>query len=148
MPTKTVTKTEIQWKEKIVEVVKEVTNQHTQTDKVTIKITRIKPDGTTEIEERVVDKSTTDIVINEQSNTTTENSGSSTTVTTVTKTQKDWHISLMGGYNFNKNIDKDYLVPGQFVYGLQVERRILLEGYLGVFGLTDKTVGVSLGMHL
>jgi hypothetical protein len=124
-PIQTVTKVEVVWKEKIVEVEKKTTQttveKTIQNDKVTTRITRINPDGSQTIEETIVDRGTsrTDTAQNTTEDTTTTTDRQQTTKETVTTVaNKDWHLSLMGGYNFNKSIDKDYLlVPGQIIYG-------------------------------
>lgn len=51
--------------------------------------------------------------------------------------KNDWNVSaLVGIKNFNRE---------SIVYGLEVQRRILGDIHVGVWGLTDKTVGLNVG---
>jgi hypothetical protein len=154
-PVQTVVKTEIQWKEKIVEVIKTqietVTDNHTQTDKEIVKTTTTKPDGTVIVEERYVDKSSSDTrteetKINDQQ-TTVSTEGSSTTVAETSTKKPDWHLSSMVGYNLS-NLDNPLIGSDRIRYGAQIERRIIWDMYVGVFGTTDKTAGFSVGISL
>jgi len=58
-------------------------------------------------------------------------------VTKITESKKpDWKASALVGYSL------DNIKP---VYGLDVQRRILGSASVGIWGTTEKTVGISIG---
>lgn len=86
-----------------------------------------RPDGTIEKERIERDKSTE-----------TVNKDSKTKESTLIVNKKpDWNIQALAAINKDRDT----------VYGLKADRRILGNIYIGGFGLTDSTVGLSIGME-
>lgn len=130
-PERVVTKVEthevIKWKERIV--------KEKQNDK-DIVIVEIKlPDGTIRKETHIIDKGR--VVIDKSKEGSDTKDSSTTTVTTYNKPQ--WKAAGLLGI-------ADYSLDNR-VYGLEVERRILGPIFLGVWGMTSKEVGLSVGLE-
>jgi len=136
VPTKTITKTEIQVVTKTVEVDKTAT----QVDKDVIVTETDKPDGTKVKETQYVDRvntETTDI-----KNSQTKSDSKSETITTNEK--YNWNVAALAGVNSEQS-----LFDKQIGYGAIVQRRIIGPFYLGVwgegFGTPVKSGGISIG---
>lgn len=165
-PVKTTTKTETIVVEKTVEydriadIVKRtiIESQKTQlnNDKTETKVTKTSPDGT-KIEEVVtVDKGT--VIIDNSKNIqeeishthekskTTENSTTTTTEKIVETGKKNWHISLIGSREVAFNRSLNEMFGKDWIYGLQVERRVFGDLYVGAFGQSSSELGLSLGV--
>lgn len=108
--------------QKTVEVEKEVIRK----DVKTVIKEVVRPDGTKETETTIVDKSK-------------ENRKNTEISTTYAK--NDWHVSV--SVSHNPIIVKS---ESDFIYGLQVERRIIGDFYAGIRADSNKTIGVSAGM--
>lgn len=93
------------------------------------------PDGTVKKETHIVDKGT--VVIDKSKEGSSEKDSSSTTVVSYNKPQ--WKAAALLGIT-------DYSLDNR-VYGLEVERRILGPIFVGAWGLTNKTIGVSAGLE-
>jgi xanthosine utilization system XapX-like protein len=104
-------------KEKTVEVQVDKVVKDVQT---VIKVVT-RPDGTKEEITTIVDR-------------TKENKEYSNTKTV---SKNDWHISANAGRSFSDS---------NIIYGIQVERRVLGDVYLGALATTDKRVGISVGI--
>jgi hypothetical protein len=145
LPDKVVVKTEV--KEvvkkvvKTVEVDKSIENRNKEMVKKIIK----NPDGTVITEIHWVDK--TVIAKDETKNTTKEEERK-----TETKSSKETinqkvrgSARLLAGYNFGGSS----WIPGTkgFVFGAQIEKQIIGPFSLGVFFLTDKSLGLSAGIN-
>ena len=121
---------------------KDQTTKKIDTDKKVnrdIIIDRIQlPDGTIKTETHIVDKSetNTDTKIEQ---TITKSSDSKTTTTTA---KQDWHVAVLTSMSHNN----DNFIPGEFSYGVNVERRIIGPFTVGAFGLSNQTYGLSLGV--
>ena len=107
------------------EVIKEV--EVVQKDIRIVEREIIRPDGTKEKEKITEDKS--------QESTKKERDTKESTQ--VVNTKPDWRINGLTALNNNRNI----------VYGLQVERRILGPISIGAWGVTDSTIGLSVGVE-
>lgn len=107
------------------EVIKEVEVIKKDIRIVEREITR--PDGTKEKERITEDKS--------QESTKKEKDTKESTL--IANKKPDWRVNGLAALNNDRNI----------VYGLQVERRILGPISVGAFGLTDTTVGLSVGIE-
>jgi hypothetical protein len=94
--------------------------QETDTEKTVINKETTKPDGTKIKETITTDKK--------------QEKKESLVVIDYKKTQ--WKVSGLAGYSFDSN---------KPVYGIDVQRRVLGAAYIGAWGTTDKTVGISLG---
>jgi hypothetical protein len=110
---------------KIEQVVKEV--EVVKKD-IVVKERIIKQKDGTEITERTTEDRSTE---------TTDKKSESSSSTVVTNKKPDWRINALGALNKDRDI----------TYGLQVERRILGNISAGVYGMTDKTIGLSVGME-
>lgn len=110
---------------KVEQVVKEV--EVVKKD-VVIKERIVKQKDGTEITERTTEDRSTE---------TTDKKSESSSSTVVINKKPDWRVNALGAVNVDRKAS----------YGLQVERRILGNISAGVFGLTDKTVGLSVGME-
>lgn len=130
LPAKVITETKI--------VEKEVEKKKIDKDKVTIITTTIKPDGTKVTETKIVDKSVITVDIDKNKIIDKE------TVTTFNN--NNFHVSALIGHNFGNNTD--LLLNNTFVYGISVEKRFIGPLYLGVWGMTDKSLGISAGVNL
>lgn len=107
------------------EVIKEVEVIKKDIRIVEREITR--PDGTKEKERITEDKS--------QESTKKEKDTKESTL--IANKKPDWRVNGLAALNNDRNI----------VYGLHVERRILGPISVGAFGLTDTTVGLSVGIE-
>lgn len=118
-----------------------------------------KPDGTTETTSQIVTNSETNKHnTNSTSTNTTNSSIDSVSMSSDTLHQKEtsktqttissqWHVSVLVGTRFNNlNIKTTapYLDP--LYYGVVVNRQILGPFYVGVWALTNKSGGLSLGV--
>jgi hypothetical protein len=132
-PEKVVTKVEI--KKETVEVVKVVEKEtkNVRNDKELVIIETRFPDGTVKKEKRYVDKSTVDSIKDRAENKQTVTKEEDKKSTEIVNRSEDWHVSV--GYE---------LLPQQ-KYQLTVERKIFGPLYVGAFGRTDKSIGVSVG---
>lgn len=125
-------KTEI----KTVEVEKKTDDKQTNTDdhkKATI-VETTKPDGT---------KTKTTTITDDRDSKTDDESTDNLNKTTdqtkeITKSKSPLSISLLAAANIT--------APGTPIYGLAIQRPILGPITLGIFGLSDKTAGVSIGL--
>ncbi len=125
---------------KIVEVEKKTDNK--KRDEVKKKNTKTtvtetdKPDGTktitTETTDTGVDTSTDTEVATDSTN------KASDTIKEVTKGESKVTLSALGGIDFTN---------GHYVFGASVTRPILGPLTLGIWGLTDMTAGISLGLQ-
>lgn len=97
-------------------------SKETERSRETTDRTTTNPDGSKTVEHIVKDERKT----KEEHNTTV----------TVDNKKPDWKASVIAGYNLdNKNR----------VYGIHVERRILGAVFLGAYGDTAQTLGLSVG---
>jgi len=112
----------------IKEVIKEVEVENRNVVTIIREIER--PDGTREIETRIVDKTTIE----------KDRTASRSEVKTVRALKPQWKVGAMVGQS-------DFLRGGT-IYGAQVERRILGPFFLGVWGNTNKSAGLSISMEL
>jgi len=110
---------------KIEQVVKEV---EVVKKNIVVKERIIKQKDGTEITERTTEDRSTE---------TTDKKSESSSSTVVTNKKPDWRVNALGALNKDRDI----------TYGLQVERRILGNISAGVYGMTDKTIGLSVGME-
>lgn len=140
-PTKIEEKEKIVYKDSTTEKKDEKKDTTKKNDKVYIKLETIHPDGTRTIETRIVDKGTIQI---DASGTTVKTEETSTVTEkekTATYAKQDWMVSALVSKNFNTLTDPP-------AFGASVQRRIIGPFYLGAFGLfgvTEKTVGASVG---
>lgn len=134
-PTKVVTKIEVK------EVVKTIDNTKTEADKdkhkVTTTTTITKPDGTKETTTTVAEDSTTHKETDKQNS--TESSRESSTEKEVTRDTNKVTISALAGVNVLS-------LTSPPVYGGSVSKPILGPIAVGIFGLTNGTLGCSLGL--
>ena len=139
LPAKVITKVET----------KEVTHEATKTvevdktdyykNKVLVEITTTKPDGTVIRERKFIDKS----IINRDDKKNTDEKKDS---------EKDSKKEESKTYNSNSGSVRALIARNtdrlsEDIYGIHVEKRIVGPFTLGAFGLTDKTLGLSLGMN-
>jgi len=107
----------------IKEIIKEVEIE--KRNVVTIIREIVRPDGTKEVETRIVDKTTTE----------KDKTEMRSEIKKVKALKPQWRASIMAG------IDGSFKNP--IIYGAQIERRILGPFSLGVWGMTNKTAGFS-----
>ena len=154
-PTKVETITEIQWKERIVEVERESSkteeSEKENKDKMYVKIVRELPDGTKETELKVVDKGT--IEIGKVAESEKERVIEKETVTVekmvkvIEKQKPSWHISAIGMAHF-PDIKEYSAKRGNYEFGLHVQRRIIGDVYVGAYGTSNRDFGLSVGISL
>lgn len=118
-PEKVVTKTQ--------EVIKTVTVEHT--NQTTTKTVIKKPDGTTITQEKTED--THDLKTSENQRISIDKQ--------VSNSKPDWMVSATAGFGYDRSLDP--------VYGVSVQRRILGNIYMGAYGMTNKNVGLSVGLQ-
>lgn len=130
LPARVEIKTQTQVVEKVV-VQKE---RAKQTDRTTVIIKTVAPDGTVTERTEIVDKTKVTSDTNKTSDSKSDSSSSKVTE----YAKNDWFIRAMAKGQLG--------VAGPLRYGVGVDRRILGPVYLGVFGYDDKTVGGSVGL--
>lgn len=157
-PTKTETVTEIRWKEKVTETERENTKETETTkedkDKMYVKIVKELPDGSKETEVRVVDRGTVEVgkvAETDKEKTTEKETLAVEKVQKVTEKEKDsWQISLIGVAQF-PNVSKfnnEQFVDTGYDLGIHVQRRIIGDCFIGAYGDSGKTLGISMGLSL
>jgi len=114
-------------------VIKEEVKVETVADKTQVKenktnVEKIKPDGTV-IRKIVVNKDTKKDVKKDKAEAKVE----------IVDRSKDWYVGAMAGTSFSTTTP---------VFGAQVHKRIVGPFSAGIFLLTDKTAGVTLGLSL
>lgn len=150
--TQTVTKTEVQFKDRVVTQVVHDQAKTVYIDRVVDRTT--KPDGTVtehvETKTSAASKSETDTTKKEA---ITENAKSETVTTkTVTADAPRLTVSLLAGYQFgNQGILKGSgvnLIPnaGPLSVGAEIQYRIAGPVQVGAFGLTSGVAGLSVGL--
>jgi len=107
------------------EVIKEVEVERKNVITIIKEIER--PDGTKEKITKIVDKSTIEKDIEKKTN----------KVTTVKALKPQWKVAALVGIG----------ISSPAVYGAQIERRIFGPFFLGVWGNTNKTMGISVSME-
>lgn len=135
MPTKVITKTEIK------EVVKEVEKkqQSKQNDKKVTIIEKTNPDGSKTKETIIVDKGKTDKTTEKDTDKTTEKKEEK-----IVENSGKWLAKAYVAHQFGA--DAKNSINGFYIVGVGVERKLLGPFSLGVFGLTNNIVGLSIGM--
>lgn len=136
-PVKVQEKEVIKYVDKVVEKIVEVNNTSSKQNKVVIKFTTIKPDGTKTTELRTYytnEIEVTSKLVDEKKETTNVDK----TTEKVVEYKKDDNILAL-----NAKASLDSIIP---TYGLSYQRRIIGPIYLGAFGFTDKTFGLNLGI--
>lgn len=118
-PRKVETKTEIQYVEKLrVQEVK-------QADVVTVVVEKRRPDGTITLRTRTVDKSKSETALEREAH----------------ATETKWEY-----YEDQYQVKALIRLGANRAYGLAIEARTLGPFWLGAWALTDRTVGLSLGI--
>ncbi len=136
-PAKVVEKTVVQYKDKIVVKKVFIAAKDTKKNVVTIRITTVKPDGTRTTETRRYDRSEIELTQRENTDLVEDKTGNTTTEKTTEYSRDNTLISLA------TRIDTD---AGGQTYGLFINRRVLGPIYLGAFGFTDRSFGLSGGL--
>jgi hypothetical protein len=136
VPSKVVTKTEIQTVTQIAETAK----VNTQQDKDVVVTETDKPDGTKIKQTEYVDRVNTESVDTKTTQTTTDSKSS-----TVTTNEKyNWNVAALAGVSSDQS-----LFDKQIGYGAIIQRKIIGPFYVGVwgsgFGTPVKSGGVSIG---
>lgn len=137
VPTKTVTKIEekivekevIKWKEK------EVKNEDKDVETVIVETTY--PDGTVKKETRIIDKGKIKVTFEAEGSSESEKSKVTSILKSEVKENANWNVSLLAG--------SENLKYNEFIYGVHVQKTVLGPFSVGAFGLTNKTVGLSIG---
>ena len=144
VPTKTITKTEIQVVTKTVEVQKDTKTVDQKKNQDTIITETTKPDGTKIKETHFVDRTdtlTTDVKTDQKN---TASSSDSKTSTVTTNEKGNWNLAALAGVN-----SQDEVWKKQIGYGAVVQRRIIGPFYLGAyangFGSSSQSYGLSVG---
>lgn len=140
-PEKVVTKTEtkvqikevVKWKTKLVKS----ENKNKQTIIIETKL----PDGTVKKETHIIDKGTVVLDKSKESEKDTSIAKSEKKEETKTYQLDNWKLSGIAYAEPDLNISKVGVS-----WGLLVERRIVGPMYVGVFGITNGSVGASLGV--
>lgn len=132
-PSKIITKTEIKEIVKIVEVEKKKVDKDVVTEIIEI----TKPDGTKEKKTVIVDKSK-----EESEKTKLTEKEKAINKEKIVENGENWSARVMAGTQFDSisNFTKNGII-----LGLGVDRKIIGPFTAGVFMLTNKTVGVSIG---
>jgi lipopolysaccharide export LptBFGC system permease protein LptF len=137
LPAKIIEKEHVVYKEKIVEKKVLVKDQNTKKNIVTIRLVTIKPDGTRTIETKTYDKSEIEIT----QNSTTDIKNDITKVADKEKTTIFNKDSLL----ISALMKTNFTNPSPS-YGIMINKRIFGPFYLGAFGYTDASLGMSLGI--
>ena len=155
-PEKITTVEVVKIQEKIVEVEKISTKKDTAAkenrDVTTTTKEKVNPDGSKETETVTVDKTKVDTSTSEASNkdtTKTTDKTSETSKTTIVENTRKWHLSIMAGTT--PGYVKDailYQGNPSITYGGIVEYKVIGDVYVGGFGLSDKTFGLTVGVSL
>lgn len=138
LPSKVIEKERIVYQDKIIE--KKVTTSNTQKKdhKVYTKIEKTLPDGTKTVETKIVNDSSLNNNTNIVSDKTEDKSQVSESEKSITRSQQSTLISLAMKVDLNQT--------SKLAYGLSVNQRVLGPVYLGAFGFTDKSFGLSVGL--
>lgn len=131
-PTKIEVKEHIVYQEKIVEKKVYVKDTQQKNNKVTIKLVTILPDGTKKIETKIFDRSEIEITSRSDTNTETNTTIDSSKETVTEYSKPEWFFSGMATTNST--------------YGLGINKQFLGPIFLGGFGFTDRTLGLSVGL--
>lgn len=137
---KTVIKVETQIVEKEVIKVVEKKVQEEKRDTVTTEDEIVHPDGTVERRKKIVDRTKVDSMTDKNSDTSSEKSVTQLSESSFGRSQ-DWNLSLLATKSY---IDEDML-GARVNLGFHVQRRILGPFSVGVFGITNRTYGLSVG---
>lgn len=143
---KTVTKVEVKWKTRVVE--KEATNKKTTTT-----ITEY-PDGRKVTETVVVDLSVKETVSDKDASSNKDSVVDSSTVSkeentkTVTRNRPSWSVTAYGLMDVRdfRGSSGNFL-GGPVVVGATLQRRILGPIHIGIFGASDMTFGLGVGLE-
>lgn len=138
-PSKVVEKEHIVYQDRIVEKKIFVKDTSKKNNIVTIRLVTIKPDGTRTIETKTYDKSEIEIVQKDKEQKQEEKDKTIDKEKTTTYAKNDTFISL------GSKIDTRNLTSG-INYGLFLNKRVIGPLYMGVFGFTDASGGISLGL--
>lgn len=104
-------------------------------EKVVVEVKRVvttvkeKPDGTKET-----------VIVEDSKTNTNENSQTVDSKHEETKSKNKLIVAAMAGMNIP--------VDGQLIYGLEVSKNLLGPIRMGIFGMTNKTAGITLGLEL
>lgn len=130
LPAKIVEKERIVYQERIVEKRVEATKDH----KVTTKLEMTKPDGTKTIETKIVNEKYSDSNID-----TIMNKDGSKVMEKENTSQTNTIVSLLANATYSISIIGPNL-------GIMAQRRLIGPIYIGGFGYTDRSFGLSLGL--
>jgi hypothetical protein len=123
--------TRVEYKEKVVEKI--VTQTETKKDRDLVRVKETRPDGTTITRTEIKDR------------TETNSSSATTKVAETSKTTErrtPVNLSLLAGKPLGN------IVNAEYTFGLHASKQLLGPLSLGVWGTTDKTIGLSLGVSL
>lgn len=134
LPEKVVTKTETVTIEKEVIKYKESSSENTKVDKIKIVVEDINKDGTVHRKTIEIDKTQINTYIAKELDKQKE-TDKTVVVETEKKNQALWHVAALASIKYKE-------APA---YGVLIEKRVLGPVSVGAFGLTNKTVGVTVG---
>lgn len=139
VPAKVVTKTVTQTVTQVVTKTVEVDKTDYYKNKILIETVTTKPDGTVIRKREFIDKS----IINhdDQTDTNTASNSSSSTTNESSKTYSSEKGSV------NALVARNLHHLSEDIYGLQVSKKLIGPFSVGAFGLTDETLGLSLGVN-
>jgi lipopolysaccharide export LptBFGC system permease protein LptF len=127
---------------------KVVTKTQTVTNSTEDKVTNV-ADNKDETIEKTIEKDGTikeEIHITDKSNSVTTDQKNSTTTTqsttTTTNINSDWNISALATPS---RLDDTLINTGSMAYGVHIQRKIIGPFSVGVFGLSNKVYGLSIG---
>ena len=122
---------------------KQAESKNKQNDKIVVKIETILPDGTRKIETRIVDRGSITIDRTGEGSSETDTKIEKETEKVTEYSKNDWNLGVMYA-----PVSPGESALGNQTLGVFVNRRILGPIYVGGFGLSNKTLGVSLGLGL
>lgn len=140
LPERVITKTETQVVTKEVTKTIEVDKTDYYKNKVLIETTTTKPDGTVIKQRKFVDKS---VVLNDDEKNTTDDKSSTTTTTTQTDTTYNTGYKGSVKIVYAKHLDN----LSEDIYGVEVDKKLIGPLVISGLGLTDKTIGLGLGVN-
>lgn len=140
LPQRIITKTETQVVTKEVTKTVEVDKTDYYKNKVLIETTTTKPDGTVIKQRKFVDKS---VVLNDDEKNTTDDKSSITTTTTQTDTTYNTGYKGSVKIVYAKHLDN----LSEDIYGVEVDKKLIGPLVISGLGLTDKTIGLGLGVN-
>ena len=139
LPAKVVEKEKIVYQDRIVEKTVEVKDTKKKDNKVYTRTEKTTPDGTKTVETKITDNDVSETADNTKLNKAQDTTTTTDKEKTVTYNNQSTLISV------GAKMDTANSTAG-VTYGLFVSERVIGPLYMGVFGFTDRSFGISAGV--